>query len=345
MRTIVTCVVVALVAGCSHPDNPEPALTISPSDPSGTVSITGPTNFSAIIENTTKEETVTWTLAGGGSLSASTGLHVVYTPPPGTATATLTAATADGLTATVQVAAGPMTLTSETIPGLLAPVKVQYDAEDIPHIKCQTKIDCVAVQGYVHAHDRFFMMDFLRHVARAHLAEMIGVDGLSQDYQIRTLFTTRAGHRLEDDLVANMDATSATIVTAYAAGVNAYLGELRAKPSLLSGEYKQLPFPIAPADIAEWTPQDTLAMARLQQFQLSETIEEEVANGQFFAVYGTGGSHQDLVKVNAWIRAAAPNGEQAHTLSDTPHTILGNQAAPQTGVTPNATLAPYANLL
>lgn len=117
MRSIVTCVVVALVVGCSHPDNPDPALIISPSDPSGTVSITGPTNFSAIIENTASSETVTWTLAGGGSLSASTGLHVVYSPPAGTITATLTAATADGLTATVQVASGPMTLTSETIPG------------------------------------------------------------------------------------------------------------------------------------------------------------------------------------------------------------------------------------
>jgi penicillin amidase len=329
-----------LVVGCSHPDNPDPALIISPSDPSGTVSITGPTDFSAIIEHTTAAETVTWTLAGGGSLSASTGLHVVYTPPAGTITATLTAATADGLTATVQVASGPMTLTSETIPGLTAPVKVEYDAEDIPHIKCQTKIDCVAVQGYVHAHDRFFMMDFLRHVARAHLAEMIGVDGLSQDVQIRTLFTTRAGHRLEDDLVANMDATSAAIVTAYAAGVNAYLGELRGKPSLMSGEYKQLPFPIAPADIAEWTPQDTLAMARLQQFQLSETIEEETGNGQFYAVYGQGGSRQDLAKVNAWIRAAAPAGEQAHTLSATPHTI-----AQRSGVTPTMPLAAYENVL
>jgi penicillin amidase len=340
MRLILSCVVVALIAGCSHPDNPDPALIISPSDPSGTVSITEPTNFSAIIENTTSDETVTWTLAGGGNLSASTGLHVVYTPPPGTATATLTAATADGLTATVQVASGPMTLTSQTIPGLLAPVKVEYDAQDIPHIRCQTKIDCVAVQGYVHAHDRFFMMDFLRHVARAHLAEMIGVDGLAQDVQIRTLFTTRAGHRLEDDLVAAMDADSATVVNAYAAGVNAFLGEVRAKPSLMPGEYKQLPFPIAPADIAEWTPQDTLAAARLQQFQLSETIEEETANGQFYAVYGQGGTHQDLAKVDAWIRAAAPAGEQAHTLSDAPHTVVQ-----QRGVTPTTSLAAYATVL
>lgn len=340
MRSIVPCVVVALVAGCSHPDNPAPSLTISPSDPSGTVTISGATDFSAVIENTTAAETVTWTLAGGGTLSASTGLHVVFTPPAGTATATLTAATADGLTASVQVASGPMTLTSETIPGLLAPVKVQYDAQDIPHIKCQTKIDCIAVQGYVHARDRFFMMDFLRHVARGHLAELIGVDGLSQDYQLRTLFTTRAGHRLEDDLVANMDADSAAIMTAYAAGVNAYLGELRGKPSLMPGEYKQLPFPTAPADIAEWTPQDTLALARLQQFQLSETIEGEVAFGQFAAVYGPGGPRQDLAKLNAWVRAAAPTGEQAHTLSETPHTIV-----PKTGVLPGTSLASFGDLL
>jgi len=341
MRSIVTCVVVALAAaGCSHPDNPGPTLIISPSDPSGTVSITGATDFSAVIEHTTAQETVTWTLAGGGNLSASTGLHVVYTPPAGTATATLTAATADGLTATVQVASGPMTLTSETIPGLTAPVKVEYDAQDIPHIKCQTTIDCIAVQGYVHARDRFFMMDFLRHVARGHLAELIGVDGLSQDYQLRTLFTTRAGHRLEDDLVANMDANSTTIITAYAAGVNAYLGELRGKPSLLPGEYAQLPFPIKPADIAEWTAQDTLAMARLQQFQLSETIEEEVGFGKFYAVYGQGGALQDLAKVNAWIRAAAPTGEQAHTLSATASSI-----APQFNPTQASSLAAYSDLL
>ena len=82
------------------------------------------------------------------------------------------------------------------LPGLLAPVTVLTDPQDIPHIRCQTKIDCLAVQGYIHARDRFFMMDFLRHVARAHLAEMIGVDGLDQDIQIRTLFVTRDGQRI-----------------------------------------------------------------------------------------------------------------------------------------------------
>ncbi|MEO8550455.1 MAG: penicillin acylase family protein, partial [Kofleriaceae bacterium] len=341
MRSIVRCAVVALLfVGCSHPDNPEPSLTITPSDPSGTVAISRPTSFSAVIENTTKEEQVTWTIEGGGTISGATGLHVVYSPPPGNAEATLTAETADHLKASVKIASGPTTLTSETIPGLSAPVTVKYDAEDIPHIRCAEANDCIAVQGYVHAQDRFFMMDFLRHVARAHLAELIGIDGLSQDVQIRTLFVTRAGHRIEDDLVAAMAATSAAQLTAYCNGVNAYLAALRSNPKLMSGEYKQLPFPIAPTDIAEWTPQDTLAMARLQQFQLSETIEGETANGQFAAVYGPGAPHQDLVKLNAWVRSAAPAGEQAHTLSATSHTI-----AQATGVPPASTLAPYRDSL
>jgi penicillin amidase len=330
MRSTVACLIALLVAaGCAHPDNPGPTLTITPSDPSGTVAITGPTNFSAVISNTTAEETVTWTVSGGGTISSTTGLHTVFQPALGLTppNATLTAATADGLTATVSISSGPAVLTSDTIPNLLAPVTVLTDPEDIPHINCATKIDCIAVQGYIHARDRFFMMDFLRHVARAHLAELIGVDGVSQDVQIRTLFVTRTGQRIEDALSANSDPAVKALLDAYTGGVNAYLSFLRANPSLLPGEYKQLPFPIAPADIAQWTDEDTFAMARLQQFQLSETLSEETGFATFAQAFGPG-----TARFNAWIRSAAPAGEQAHTLSVTAHTgvVARSAGAPAT---------------
>lgn len=313
-RIVTAACVLSAFVGCAHPADPGPELSITPSGTAGTVVVAGPTSFDAILRNTNAE--ITWSVSGSGALSGTTGLHVVYQPPAGTATATLTAKTADGLTATVTVNSGPVTLTSAVVPGLLAPVTVQYDAQEIPHIKCQTKIDCIAVQGYVHAHDRLFPMDFLRHVARAHLAELIGIDGLSQDIQLRTLFVTRAGHRLEDDLVAAMDPQISALLTAYAKGVNAYLGQLRAKTAVMPGEYAQLPFPITPADIADWSPQDTWAMARLQQFQLSESLSQETSFGQFAAAY-TQGPLADLGKFDAWIRAAAPTTEQAHTLSPT----------------------------
>ncbi len=331
MRSIVSCVVAVLctaaaASGCAHPDNPDPALSITPADASGKVSITGPTNFSAVISNSTADETVTWTVSAPGAISTTTGLHTVVTPPTGTNSFTLTAATADGLTASVEVTTGPQVLTSATIPGLGAAVTVTYDAQNIPHIKCAQKNDCYAVQGYVQAQDRFFTMDFLRHVARGHLAEMIGVDGLSQDVTLRTLFTTRAGHRLEDDLVASLTAEETVTFDAFAAGINAYLDHLRANPGLLPGEYAQLPFPLAPTDIAEWTPQDTYALGRLQQFQLSETIEDETNYSTFAGAYAS-----DPSKINAWIRAAAPTTEQAHTLSitaSTPNIVAKTGAGP-----------------
>jgi penicillin amidase len=304
----------ALFCGCGDTD-PGPALSISPSGLSGTVEVTSPTVFTARLVNSTAD--VTWT-ATGGTLSGTSGLHVVYLPPLGTASGTLTA-TAAGMTATVQVSSMPATLTGKNIPGLTVPVTVQYDAQDIPHIKCAAMIDCLAVQGYVEARDRLFPMDFFRHVARSKLAELIGLDGLSQDVQLRTLFITRAGHRLEDDLAANMDPAISPLAAAFAGGINAYLAELRATPAArLPAEYAQLPFPLTPADIADWTVQDTMALARLQQFQLSENLTGESAFGQFAAVYGPGAPLQDLGKLNAWIRAAAPPTEQAHTLEPTP---------------------------
>jgi penicillin G amidase len=341
MRSTFACLVALVTAaGCAHPDNPGPTLTITPSDPSGTVAITGPTNFSAVISNTTAEETVTWTVSGGGTISSTTGLHTVFQPALGLTppNATLTAATADGLTATVSISSGPAVLTSDTIPNLLAPVTVVTDPQDIPHIRCATKIDCFAVQGYIHARDRFFMMDFLRHVARAHLAEMIGVDGVSQDVQLRTLFVTRSGQRIEDALSANTDPAVKALLDAYTGGVNAYLAVLRADPSLLPGEYKQLPFPIAPADIAQWTDEDTFAMARLQQFQLSETLDEELDFVAFANVYGPTGTHPDAARFNVWMNPAAPAGERAHTLSTAPEMIA---AAVRTAPGPATSLAPY----
>jgi penicillin amidase len=302
---VAACLVAASLCGCTT-SNPSPSLTITPSEVSSPIS--QPTVFTAVLVNSTDD--VTWTVSAG-TLSSSSGLHVTYAPPLGAAMATLTAK-AGSLTATVQVPSAPQ---SKTIPGLTAAVTVQYDAQDIPHIQCAAAADCVAVQGYVHARDRLFPMDFTRHVARSKLAEMIGVDGLSQDVQLRTLFITRDGKRLEVELAKALDASTKTLLTAYAAGVNAYLAELRAGGKL-PGEYAQLPFPLTPADIEPWTIEDTLAVGRLNQFQLSESLNAESANGQFAAVYASDLSPlKDLTKVNAWIRAAAPPTEQAHTLS------------------------------
>ncbi len=211
------------------------------------------------------------------------------------------------------------------IAGLTAPVSVQYDAHDIPHIQCSQAVDCIAVQGYLQARDRWFPMDFLRHVAEGRLAELVGADGLSSDVQLRTVFTTRSGGRLEAALRQALarDPKTLELLAAFTRGVNAYLDELKASHGALPGEYAQLPFPLTPADLEAWRIEDTLAIGRLNQFQLSETLTAEIGHGKFAATYGPRGTHPDAGKMNAWIRAAAPPSEQAHTLSP-----AGSRAVP-----------------
>ena len=313
--------VTPMIVGCSD-TNPAATLTITPSNNDGTFAVSSATAFTAVLTNsTTPTASVSWSVTGDGSISDASGLHTSYIPKLGSGAATLTA-TAGGLSASVKITSSPVTLTGATIPGLTAAVTVQYDAEDIPHIQCSATLDCIAVQGYIQARDRFFPMDFLRHVATSHLAELIGVAGLSQDIQLRTLFKTRAGHRIEDDLVtaANKDPVTAGVLSAFVGGVNAYIAQMRAGTAPLPGEYAQLPFPLTGADIADWRPQDSLAMARLQQFQLSETLEDEAAMGAFAAVYGPTGTHPDDDKFQAWLQARQPKTEQAHTLEATPFT-------------------------
>src|SRR5262249_41487685 len=148
-------------------------------------------------------------------------------------------ATAGTLMKSVMISSSPLALKPVSIPGLKGAVTVQYDAQDVPHIQCSQAVDCVAVQGYLQARDRWFPMDFLRHVAEGHLAELIGPSGLSSDLQLRTLFTTRAGHRLEDDLrqALAQDQKTLDLVTAFTAGVNAYIAQLKGPNGALPGEY------------------------------------------------------------------------------------------------------------
>jgi len=305
------CLLTSLLAACDTSVNNKPyVLTVTPS---GTVAATGPVTFTG----STTGEAVSWTLSGPGSLSTSAGATVTYLPPanPGLGQSATLTATHRGSTVTVHLTIGPAALPAASIPGLSAAVDVLYDAWDVPHVTCAQTADCLAAQGYLHARDRLFQMDFLRRVAVGRLAELIGPQGLSQDVQLRTLFTTRAGERLQDALFRNMDPATKVQVTSYVAGINAYLAQLKAGRGTLPGEYAQLPYPITAADIPDWTVPDVLAFVRLQQYQLSESLSSESDYGRFAAVYGPGAPLEDLGKLDAWVRAAQPVGEQTHTLS------------------------------
>src|SRR5665647_2807391 len=74
------------------------------------------------------------------------------------------------------------------LPGLTAEVTVLRDARGVPSIYADNAEDLFRAQGFVHAQDRFFEMDYRRHVTSGRLSELVGqnADALAADKVIRT---------------------------------------------------------------------------------------------------------------------------------------------------------------
>src|SRR5262245_60580617 len=70
--------------------------------------------------------------------------------------------------------------------GLNGPVDIYSDKMGIPHIYASTEHDLFFAQGYVHAQDRFWQMDFSRHVGSGRVAEMFKSQ-VKTDMFLRTL--------------------------------------------------------------------------------------------------------------------------------------------------------------
>ncbi|NWG35822.1 MAG: penicillin acylase family protein, partial [Chloroflexi bacterium] len=120
------------------------------------------------------------------------------------------------------------------IAGLDGPVDIYRDSMGIPHIYASTAHDLFFAQGYVHAQDRFWQMDFWRHVGSGTLSEMFGAGQVETDSFLRTL-GWRAIAEKEYEMLSP---AAKAIADAYAEGVNAYIQER--DPIELSLEYSIL---------------------------------------------------------------------------------------------------------
>ena len=58
--------------------------------------------------------------------------------------------------------------------GVGSEVRIERDAQGVPHIYADTDADLFFAQGYVHAQDRLFEMDYRRHVTAGRLSELVG---------------------------------------------------------------------------------------------------------------------------------------------------------------------------
>src|SRR5205823_3812389 len=70
--------------------------------------------------------------------------------------------------------------------------RITIDDEGISHVRANNEHDLYFMQGWVHARDRLFQMDYNRRLASGTLAELVGIAALPTDVQLRTLGLRRS---------------------------------------------------------------------------------------------------------------------------------------------------------
>jgi penicillin amidase len=58
------------------------------------------------------------------------------------------------------------------------PANIVYDQFHVPTIVAQTEHDAIYLQGYLHAKNRLFQMDFQRRLFSGRVSELVGSSGL-----------------------------------------------------------------------------------------------------------------------------------------------------------------------
>ncbi|PYP65182.1 MAG: hypothetical protein DMD26_11935, partial [Gemmatimonadetes bacterium] len=122
--------------------------------------------------------------------------------------------------------------------GLDSSVEVRRDRWGVPHIYARTAHDVLFAQGYVAAQDRLFQMEIWRRAGEGRLAEVLGPAYVTRD-RLARLFKYRGDMDVEWKSYAP---DARVLVTAFVAGVNAYIDEVRAHRSRLPIEFSLLDF-------------------------------------------------------------------------------------------------------
>ena len=79
----------------------------------------------------------------------------------------------------------PQTSGTIQVPGLNQPVEVVRDEYGVAHIYAHSPEDLFFAEGYVHAQERFWQMEFQRRVGSGRLSEIFGETTLGTDRYLR----------------------------------------------------------------------------------------------------------------------------------------------------------------
>src|SRR4030043_51076 len=150
------------------------------------------------------------------------------------------------------------------VAGLKDSVEILRDELGVPHIYASNTHDLFFAQGYTQAQDRWWQMEFWRHVGSGTSEELVGKNDalLSTDIFIRTL----GWRRVAEKDVEECDDESLARLQAFTDGGNAYITSR--DPGKLALEYSILKLTGIDIKIEPWTPVDTFVFTKMMAWDL-----------------------------------------------------------------------------
>lgn len=224
-------------------------------------------------------------------------------------------------------------VTDERMAGLDGPIEIFRDHVGVPHCYATSEHDAFLAQGWVHAADRLWQMDYDRRRGLGRWAEVAGPGGLAGDLFYRRMDLATGARR---DWAALSPRTKA-MLSAYANGVNAALGSRPLPRELLVGGS-----PVEP-----WEPWHCLLVFKVRHVMMgsarpklwravvtevlgAEAAESMLSGGDHVACVPPGAPCQELVSValadeagsNNWALSGARTASGSPLLAGDPHRDL-----------------------
>lgn len=164
----------------------------------------------------------------------------------------------------------PKTSGTVEVAGLSRPVEIIRDEYGVAHIYALTPEDLYFAQGYVHAQERFWQMEFQRRIGAGRMSEIFGETTLGTDRFLRQF----GFYDLAEQAYELMDEEVQAAADAYAAGVNAYIGDR--SPGKLGLEFALLGVQGVKVEIEPWSPPDSLVWAEMLIFNQANVPPTEL---------------------------------------------------------------------
>ena len=189
--------------------------------------------------------------------------------------------------------------------GLDGPVEVMRDSSGVAHCRAVTEHDAFFAQGFAHAADRLWQMDYDRRRGLGRAAEVTGPAGVTGDTLYRRMGLAAAVQR---DVPA-LSAAARSMLAAYTAGVNARIGMSR-NGAAVPGWGLPPEFGLTRQPPEPWEPWHSLLVYRVRHMTMGSAAPK-LWRAVVAEAIGPAAARE--MARNGWQLACVPPGERCDT--------------------------------